>query len=91
MEKGVGVGDANKFLEHLQLAVCLDQQLLLVFPLPQCQQRPRIIALVDHLLCDLVFAVQHGLNLLLVLPELVALDFHVQDRPKLLAVRIMGE
>lgn len=74
--------DTNQFLERLQLPVCFDQQLLLIFPSPQGQQRARAVALLHHFLGDLVFAVEHGLDLLLVLPELVALDFHVQDGPE---------
>lgn len=91
MGSGVEWRDTNKFLKRLQLPICLDQQLLLVFPLPQRQQRPRIVALLDHFLCDLMFAVQHRLDLLLVLSELVALDLHVEDRPEaLLAVHMTG-
>lgn len=82
-KQGAGeVKKTNQFLERLQLAVRLDQQLLLVLPPPQGQQRARVVALRDHFLRDLVFAVQHGLDLLLVLPQLVALDLHVQDRPE---------
>jgi hypothetical protein len=64
-----------------KLRVCLSNQAFLVLLAAQRQFRLVHIALGQTLFCNSLLAIGQDGNALLILPQLIALDLHVQDRP----------
>ena len=79
---------AHELLELLQLAVGPREQLLLVLFPPQREQGPRLVARRQHLPRHVRLAGHQGQDAPLVLLELVALEFEIEDGP---VVKIRGE
>lgn len=71
----------GQLLELLQLAVCLGEERLLVLLAAEGEQGALLVALGQHLLGDLGLAVGEDSYAPLVLVQLVALGFEVEDGP----------
>lgn len=71
----------RQLLELLQLAVCLGEERLLVLLAAEGEQGALLVALGQHLLGDLGLAVGEDGYAPLVLVQLVALGFEVEDGP----------
>lgn len=71
----------RQLLQLRQLRIRLLDEPLLVLLAPQRQLGPRRVAARQALLRDRLLAVRQHRDALLVLPQLIALVLHVQDRP----------
>lgn len=78
----------SELLQLRQLRVRLLDEALLVLLAPQRQLGPVCVALGQTLLRDRLLAVGQHRDALLVLPQLIALVLHVQDRPAAISLTV---